>query len=67
MNYYILDSQLTVTNSIVVANGTDPAIFGAIADERIFGIGDTWYPAPTPEEQLRADVDYLAVMTGVTL
>lgn len=24
-------------------------------------------PTPTAEEQLRADVDYLAVMTGVTL
>lgn len=24
-------------------------------------------PTPTTEEQLRADVDYLAVMTGVTL
>ena len=24
-------------------------------------------PAPTAEEQLRADVDYIAVMTGVSL
>ena len=24
-------------------------------------------PAPTAEEQLRADVDYIAIMTGVSL
>lgn len=51
MNYYILDDNNTVMNSIVLEEGTDPAVFGAIADDRVFDIGDTWTP-PVTEAQL---------------
>lgn len=51
MNYYILDDNNTVVNAIVLEEGTDPAIFGAIADDRVFDIGDTWAP-PLTEAQL---------------
>lgn len=51
MRYYILDENNTVVNSIVLEEGTDPAAFGAIADDRVFDIGDTWTP-PVTEAQL---------------
>ena len=51
MRYYILDDNNTVMNSIVLEEGTDPAVFGAIADDRVFDIGDTWTP-PVTEAQL---------------
>lgn len=50
MYYYVLGADNLINNSIVVAEGTDPALFGAIADERIFAIGDTWYPVPTAQD-----------------
>ena len=51
MYFYILDESNIVVNAIVLEEGTDPAIFGAIADERVFDIGDTWAP-PLTEAQL---------------
>lgn len=51
MRYYILDENNTVVNSIVLEEGTDPAAFGAIADDRVFDVGDTW-PPPVTEAQL---------------
>lgn len=51
MYYYILDSNNTITNSIVLEDDADPAEFGAIADGRVWNIGDTWTP-PATEAQL---------------
>lgn len=51
MYYYILDESNVIVNSIVVADGDDPAKYGAIADERPFNLGDTWSPAPEPEPE----------------
>lgn len=39
----------------------------AKTDDEITAEETTIVPTPTTEEQLRADVDYLAVMTGVSL
>lgn len=52
MYFYILDEKKIVANSIILAEGTDPAIFGAIADDRVFDIGDTWTPPPTAAQLL---------------
>ena len=51
MYYYVLGGGdgLTVLNSIVVREGDDPARYGAVADARVWGIGETWVP-PEPEE-----------------
>lgn len=43
--------------------------FGGVNDWSSFSLdGGTWSaPDVTPEEQFRADLDFLAVMTGVSL
>ena len=51
MHFYILDGDNIIVNTIAIEDGADPAIFGAIADERVFDIGDTWAP-PLTEAQL---------------
>ena len=51
MRYYILDDNNIVINTIALEEGTDPAAFGAFADDRVFDIGDTWTP-PLTEAQL---------------
>ena len=61
MYYYILDRDNTITNSIVLEDGADPAEFGAIADDRAFNIGDTWTP---PEPEPTTD-ELLNILLGV--
>ena len=56
MRCYILDDNKTVVNSITLEDGADPAIFGAIADDRVFDIGETWTPPPTEADLLRQQV-----------
>ena len=56
MRYYILDEHNVVVNTIVLEEGTDPAIFGAIADDRIFDIGDTWTPLVTEAQLLGREI-----------
>lgn len=51
MYFYILDDNNTVVNAISLDEGTDPSAFSAIADDRVFDIGDTWTP-PVTEAQL---------------
>lgn len=43
--------------------------FGGVRDASAFVLeGGAWsLPEVTPEEQLRADVDFIAIMTGVSL
>lgn len=57
MNYYILDENNVIVNSIALEEGVDPANFGAIADERLFDIGDTWTMPPPTEEELQKAKD----------
>lgn len=59
MRYYVLDGNNTVVNTIVLEEGTDPAIFGAIADDRVFNIGDTWTPPPTEAQLLGQEITEL--------
>ena len=59
MYFYILDESNIVVNAIVLEEGTDPAIFGAIADERVFDIGDTWTPEPTEAQLLGQEITEL--------
>lgn len=61
MRYYILDENNNVVNSIVLEEGTDPAIFGAIADDRVFSIGDTWTPPPTEAQLLGQEITAMEV------
>ena len=51
------------------ANGGAVASFEGVSDFNLFTIeGGEWIaPEPTAEEQLRADIDFLAIMTGVAL
>lgn len=43
-------------------------IYGDIDYSKVILEGGTWTePEPTAEERLRADLDYLAIMTGVAL
>ena len=56
MYYYVLNEHNTVLNSIVLEGGVDPTEFGAIADERVFNIGDTWTPTPTEMELIQQDI-----------
>ena len=56
VHYYILDDKSIVLNSIVLSDGADPAEFGAIADERVFSIGDTWTPPPTEIQLIQRDL-----------
>lgn len=57
MYYYIIDENNIITNSIVIDDGTDPSIFGAVADPRAFNIGDQWRPEnPGPAEYTAADM-----------
>lgn len=59
MRYYILDENNVVVNSIVLDDGTDPAAFGATADDRVFDIGDTWTPPPTEAQLLGREITEL--------
>lgn len=59
MYYYILDDSRTVINAIVLSPNADPADFGAVADERVFRIGEVWSPPepqPSETELLRRQV-----------
>lgn len=67
MYYYVLDERKTIISSIVLDGETDPSLFGAVADERVFAIGDTWTAPVSELEQLRADVDFIAAIQGVEL
>lgn len=61
MNYYILDENNVVVNTIVVRDGDDPRRYGAIADPRAFGIGDTWTePEGTGEQDIPVTWSQLA-------
>lgn len=60
MYYYVLDENSVIINSIVLDGETDPALFGAVADERIFNIGDTWVAPPDPVTQVQLAVAELA-------
>lgn len=55
MRYYILDNNVVV-NTIAIEDGTDPSAFGAIADDRVFDIGDTWTPPPTEAQLLGQEI-----------
>ena len=59
MRYYVIDENKTVVNTIVLEEGIDPAIFGAIADDRIFDIGATWTPPPTEAQLLGQEITEL--------
>lgn len=59
MNYYVLGDNNTVVNAIVLKEGTDPAAFGAIADDRTFSIGDTWTPPATEAQLLGQEITEL--------
>ena len=61
MRYYILDDNNTVVNAIVLEDGTDPTIFGAIADDRTFDIGDTWTPPATEAQLLGREITAMEV------
>ncbi len=58
MRYYILDNNVVV-NTIAIEDGTDPSAFGAIADDRVFDIGDTWTPPPTEAQLLGQEITEL--------
>ena len=59
MNFYILDDNNTIVNTIVLEEGTDPAAFGAIADDRVFDIGDVWTPPATEAQLLGQEITEL--------
>ncbi|WP_130850767.1 hypothetical protein [Intestinimonas timonensis] len=59
MYYYVIDKQNVVINSIVLEEDADPTIFGAIADDRVFDIGDTWTPPPTEAQLLGQEITEL--------
>ena len=59
MNYYVLGDNNTVVNAIVLKEGTDPAVFGAIADDRTFSIGGTWTPPATEAQLLGQEITEL--------
>ena len=61
MRYYILDSDNTVVNAIALNDSTDPAVFGAIEDERLFDIGDTWAPPATEAQLLGREITAMEV------
>ena len=54
MNYYILDENNVVVNTIALAEGADPADFGAIADDRVFDIGENWM---SKEDENRENIE----------
>lgn len=59
MFYYVLNEKNTVVNTIALEEGTDPAAFGAIADDRVFDIGDTWTPPVTEAQVLGREITEL--------
>lgn len=72
MDYCIVQDG-TIVNMIVCENGEIADEFGAVPSYEGACIGDPYDPPPPPEppptelEQLRADVDFLAAMQGVSL
>lgn len=56
MRYYILDNNNVVVNTISLEEGTDPSSFGAIGDDRVFDIGDTWTPPVTEAQALGREI-----------
>ena len=55
---------MTITDTLILPDGT--------AEVRETEVADNYFdpptaPPPTAEEKLRADIDYLAMVTGVTL
>ena len=76
MNYCILNDDNIIENVIVCDDDVTAAEFGAVQSYDGAVIGQSYdppdpEPAPEPEptelEQLRADVDYIAMETGVEL
>lgn len=51
--------------NIIIADATEFPETEPLPDEK--GIGDRYDDSPTEGEQLRADVDFLAAMAGVSL
>lgn len=66
MYYYVLDENLVVTNAITLLDATIASHFGAVADERLFNIGDTWTPPPPTEEELQQARDAKNVNLSAT-
>ena len=56
MRYYILDNNNVVVNTISLEEGTDPSSFGAIGDDRVFDIGDTWIPKLTESQLMGQEI-----------
>ncbi len=70
MDYCILSAENTIEDIIVCDSDIMAQEFGAVPSYDGARIGEAYNPpgpAPTEAEQLRADVDFLAAMTGVTL
>ena len=61
MYYYILDKNGVVVNTITLNEDTDPVAFGAIVDERLFDIGDTWTPQATEAQLLGREITAMEV------
>lgn len=57
MFYYVLDKNNIVINTIALDESTNPDVFAAIADNRMFNIGDEWTPPPPTEEELQKAKD----------
>ena len=75
MDYCVVQNG-TITNMIICENDEIAEEFGAVSSYEGARIGDPYDPPPPPEpepapptelEQLRADVDFLAAMQGVSL
>lgn len=54
MRYYVIDENNVIVNSIALEDGVDPASFGAVADDRVFDIGDTWM---SKEDENRENIE----------
>lgn len=65
MNFLIVKDGI-ITN-IIVADKQFANKIGALPYYDGAEIGKEYQPEPTELEKLRADIDYLSIMTGVTL
>lgn len=69
MSKYCITKSGVISNIIEIEDAM-AAQFGAVLLPDGAKIGDKYpepVPTPTAEEQMRADIDYLAAMQGVTL
>ena len=72
--WYAINVKRTIINLIEVAPDQAHLFDAHYVGDNVFAIGDT-YPdtdltpprEPTEQEKIRADIDFLAVMTGVEL